>query len=83
MYINFYFKNLIHDGDLVTGRFESPDVNVYCDFTYNIKTKKYEVSNCNKSEEEILSLPLYWLDNKLEQNGSLKSQESKNKLLDD
>lgn len=77
MYINFYFKNLIHDGDLVTGRFESPDVNVYCDFTYNIKTKKYEVSNCNKSEEEILPLPLYWLDIKLEQNGSLKSQESK------
>lgn len=77
MYINFYFKNLIHDGDLVTGRFESPDVNVYCDFTYNIKTKEYEVSNCSMPKEEILPLPLYWLDIKLEQNGSLKSQESK------
>ena len=56
---------------------ESPDENAFCDFTYNIKTKEYEVSNCNKSEEEILPLPLYWLDIKLEQNGSLKSQESK------
>ena len=77
MYINFYFKNLIQDGDWVTGRFESPDKNVYCDFIYNIKTKEYEISNCSMPEEEILPLPLYWLEIKLEQNGSLKSQESK------
>ncbi len=47
------------------------------DIKCDVEDILYVVSNCNKSEEEILPLPLYWLDIKLEQNGSLKSQESK------
>lgn len=77
MYINFYFKNIIQDGDLVTGKFESPDADVYCDFVYNISTKEYEISNYSMPKEEILPLPFYWLDIKLEQNGSLRQTEAK------
>lgn len=77
VYINFYFKNIIQDGDLVIGKFESPDVDVYCDFVYNISTKEYEVSNCSMPKEEIPPLPFYWLDIKLKENGVLRQTEAK------
>lgn len=77
VYINFYFKNLMQDGDCVTGKFESPDVDVYCDFVYNISTKEYEISNHSMPKEEILPLPFYWLDKKLKEHGVLRQNESK------
>ena len=77
IYINFYFKNIEKEGDLVTGKFESLDNDVRCDFIYNISTKEYEILNHNKSKEEILPLPFYWLDMKLEENGTLKQIEGR------
>ena len=77
VYINFYFKNIVQDGDLVTGKFEAPDVDVYCDFAYNTSTKEYEISNNNLPKEEILPLPFYWLNIKLSENGFLRQNESK------
>ena len=76
-YINFYFKNIVQDGDWVVGKFESPDSAVFCDFRYNLFTKEYEISNPSMPKEDILPLPFYWLDMKLEENGVLKENESK------
>ena len=76
-YINYYFKNLKLNGDGVTGRFESPDLDVYCDFAYNISTKEYEISNPSMPAEKIIPIPFYWLDMKLSENGTLRENESK------
>lgn len=77
VYINYYFENLEHTGDTVTGHFKSPDVNVFCDFIYNLSTKEYEISNYSETPEEILPIPFYWLDMKLEENGKLERTEAK------
>ena len=77
IYINFYFKNLEHDGDWVTGTFESPDVNVYCNFVYNTITKEYRVSECSIHVEEAIPLPFWWLDKKLCENGKLNRTEAR------
>ena len=76
-YINFYFKNLIYDDDYYLGTFTSPDDKVFCEFEYNRHTKEIRIWNNNRCLEEIISIPIRWLDRKLEQNGLLRSSESK------
>lgn len=77
LYINFCFENIVYDDDFYIGSFKSPDVDVYCDFEYNRKTQECTISNCNKPAEEILPLPVRWLDKKLKENGTLRSSESR------
>ena len=76
-YINFYFKNLIYDDDYYLGSFTSPDDKVFCEFEYNRHTKEIRIWNNSRSVEEIMPIPIWWLDRKLERNGLLRSSESK------
>ncbi len=77
MYINFYFKNLQYDDEYYMGDFEAPDYDVICKFRYSRKTGETKIWDNNKPVEEILPLPVHWLDWKLEKNGKLKSNEYK------
>lgn len=77
LYINYYFKELKLEGTMVQGIFDAPDSEAYCNFRYDLETRKYEIWNCNKSEDELLPLPFYWLNMKFEENGYLRSCESK------
>ena len=76
-YINFYFKNITYDDDFYAGEFSCPDLDVKCEFLYDRKTSECEIWNNSHPIEEILPLPIYWLDRKLEQNGELRKSESK------
>ena len=75
LYINFYFDNISYDDDYYIGRFRSPDDDVICDFMYNRNTGECTVSNNNKPPEEILPLPIWWLNKKMEENGTLEKSE--------
>lgn len=77
MYINFYFRKLKMNGNIVEGVFDAPDSNVKCCFRYNIKTHEYEIGESNKPIAEIIPLPFYWIDKKLNENGVLKETECK------
>ena len=76
-YSNFYFSNLIYDEDFYLGTFISRDDNVICDFEYNRHTKHFRIWNNNQPIDEIMPIPVWWLDRKLEQNGELKANESR------
>ena len=76
-YINFYFRELEKKGDIVIGVFDDPDSEVFCRFEYNVVTREFHIWDTNKSEDEILPLPFYWLDMKLKENGELKKIESR------
>ena len=76
-YINFYFKNIEYDDTFYGGEFSSPDVDVYCEFLYDRKTKEFVIYNNSQPVEEIMPIPIGWLDRKLEENGKLNSNECK------
>ena len=76
-YINYYFKDLVYDDDYYLGTFSAPDNDVFCEFEYNRHTKQFRIWNNNRSIEEIMPIPIWWLDRKLEQNGQLRSNENK------
>ena len=76
-YINFYFKNILYDEDYYFGDFSAPGYDIYCSFEYDRKTKKSLIWNSSKPAAEILPLPIWWLDLKLEKQGFLDSNESK------
>ena len=42
-----------------------------------IKTHEYEIGESNKPIAEIIPLPFYWIDKKLNENGVLKETECK------
>lgn len=68
-YINFYFKELEYDDDIIMGVFEAPDCDVYCRFVLYRNDNTYAIFDNNKREEDIVPIPLYWILGKLEQNG--------------
>ncbi len=76
-YINFYFRNLTYSDDFYRGTFWAPDCDIICEFEYSRKTGQCRIWNNNKPEEEILPIPVGWLDRKLEKNGKLNTNESK------
>ncbi len=76
-YINYCFKNIQYDDSIYMGTFESTDFNVACKFIYDRKTKKIEIWDNNKPIEDILPLPIHWLDWQLEKNGKLNTNEHK------
>ena len=75
-YINFYFKNIEYDDQAYIGTFEAPDLDVYCEFFYDRKTEDIEVWNNSIPVEEILPIPIWWLDYTLEESGKLRKLEA-------
>ena len=70
-YINFFFNNIEYDENYYQAEFSSPDVNVHCNFRYNRKTKCCEeIWNYNRPPEEIEPIPVWWLEKKMQENGS-------------
>ena len=43
VYINFYFKELKMNDNIVKGVFDSPDNDVYCKFEYDINTRQFKI----------------------------------------
>ena len=76
-YINFCFKNIEYDDQVYCGIFEARDYGVYCEFFYDRKTKDIDVWNNNVPVEEILPIPVWWLERKLKENGKLKKLEAR------
>ena len=76
-YINFFFRNIVYDDGFYGGQFLSTDDDVSCQFLYDRRTKEFLVWDNNKPEKDILPIPVWWLDYKLEKNGFLKANESK------
>lgn len=76
-YINFYFKDIEYSDEYYKGNFSCPDLGVECDFYYNRVTEQIDIWNNNVDEEELLPIPIFWLDYKLEKNGKLNKTESK------
>ena len=77
MYINFNFRDIEYDDNYYMGVFSAPDYNVSCEFIYDRNTEQIQIRNSNKPVEEILPLPIWWLDKKLAENGTLKKSESR------
>ena len=48
VYINFYFKELKMNDNIVKGVFDSPDNDVYCKFEYDINTRPFKIFDNNK-----------------------------------
>lgn len=77
-YINFYFKYIEYDNGFYGGIFSSPDSEVYCEFLYDREKEEFvDIWNNSKPVEDILPIPIWWLDKKLEENGKLNKNESK------
>ncbi len=78
-YINYRFKNIIYDDDIIMGCFSvlECDGDVECDFVYDRNTESIDLYNENKAKEEILPIPIHWLLYKLKEQGYLNENESK------
>lgn len=77
-YINYYFHNIEYDDGFYGGEFSAPDYRVYCKFLYDRETKEFiDIWDNTQPIDEILPIPIWWLDNKLEKNGKLGKNESK------
>ena len=76
-YINFYFKKLVYDEETIIGVFISKDDDITCSFSYNRKTRQCDILDNNKPVEDIVPLPVYWLERRLDEKGHLNESESK------
>ena len=76
-YINFYFKELEYDDEIIMGRFEAPDRDVCCRFILYRDSNTYDVFDNNKPVDDIVPIPFYWILRKLEENGKLRKTEAK------
>ena len=76
--INYYFHNIEYDDGFYGGEFSALDDRVYCKFLYDRETKEYiDIWDNTQPIDEILPIPIWWLDKKLEKNGKLGKHESK------
>lgn len=71
-WLNFHFDNLEYDDTYFAGDFYPDDNNeqYHCSFRYDRIKKTYEIFN-NEVSEEILPLPIGYLEWKLEKEGKL------------
>lgn len=76
-FINFYFRKLIYSDEYFCGEFSAPDLDVYCEFKFHRQTEQCDIWDNNKPIEDIVPLPIWWLNKKLEQNGKLNENECK------
>jgi hypothetical protein len=80
-YINYYFHNIEYDDGFYGGEFSAPDYRVYCKFLYDRETKEFiDIWDNTQPIDEILPIPIWWLDNKLEKNGKLDKHEGKESI---
>lgn len=77
VYLNYYFTELVMDGNVITGKFKDGDSEIECRFRWVIDELDCEVWDNNQPVEEIKPLPLGWLSLKLEENGRLRESERK------
>lgn len=76
--INFAFHDLVYDATKFMGRFESLEADkAVCYFSYDRETGETEIWGNNYPVDELLPLPIYWLEYRLEQNGRLNQDEVK------
>jgi len=73
IYINFHFENLEYDDTYFTGDFYPDDNNGHlsCSFIYDRIKETFQISNNEVPEEEILPLPMGYLEWKLMMEGKL------------
>ena len=65
-----------YDDGFYGGVFSSPDSGVYYEFLYDRYTREIiEIWNNSKPIKDILPLPKWWLDKKLNENGILQKNE--------
>lgn len=76
-YINFRFRQLSYDDACYTGIFEAEDDGVFCCFRYDRQTGETVLTECSRPAEEILPLPIRWLDRRLAENGTLRETEAR------
>lgn len=76
-YVNFYFSKLLYDENSFVGEFLAPAAEIYCEFAYDRNSGQCEIWNNSVPVEEILPLPIWWLDLKLRERGSLNESESR------
>ena len=76
-YINYTFDDLLFSDDYFIGKFISRDSGVYCEFCYDRNNHNFEIWNNTLPEEEILPLPMGWLECRLKEKGNLESRERK------
>ena len=76
-YINFYFKEIEYDSKSYMAKFLCPDAGVECNFFYDRDTGEIDVWDNSMPVEEILPIPIGWLDRRLKENGSLRDTEYK------
>lgn len=77
-YVNFYFRNVEYDDGFYGGEFSSPDTGVHCEFLYDRKAQEFiSIWNNSKPVDEIMPIPIWWLDRRLEENGELRKSESR------
>lgn len=76
-YINFYFRELCYDDDEIIGEFSAPDYDTECSFSYDRHTGECEIWNNNRPLEETEPLPIWYLLQKLRDEGSLNERESR------
>lgn len=77
VHLNYYFENLAVEGNVITGKFLNRDMDIECRFRWTIGELDCEVWDNNQPVEEIKPIPVWWLQSKLEENGELKSSESR------
>ena len=76
-YINFHFENLEYDDKFFEADFYCEDLEVFCHFRYDRISKEYVITENTVPVEELLPLPIGWLELKLERSEKLKRTEWK------
>jgi len=76
-YINYYFKELEYDENIIKGVFIAPDCDVYCRFVLYRDSNTYDIFDNNKPEADIVPIPFYRILKKPEESGELRTIEAK------
>ena len=78
-YINYIFSEIEYNDDTFMGVFETwgEEDGVFCRFFDDRKIKQAIIWDNNKPIDEIIPLPIHWLEFKLSTNGQLNKREAK------
>lgn len=71
LYINFEFSEMTWTEDCYVGRFVAADYGVSCHFRYGRGSGDYELWDVAAPDGRLLPLPIFWLDQWLEEKGNL------------
>lgn len=76
-YINFKFSEMKWSDRIYEGLFEASDYGVRCRFRYDRETGDYEFWEVRTQDDTLLPLPIFWLDDWLEEHGNLDGNVSR------